>query len=282
MGRIRLRPATSAGKQREPDGTLATSRPPVLDSTRRESDRRCVRATLWIIALVVAGWAALTWLVVDMGHPLAQLTMPESRAWHTSNVVAITVMWAVMMAAMMLPSALPMIRTFSRASTAQGGVPRWQSFVAAYLVVWASFSVAATGLQWALQAAGWVDPMIVSRSAAFSAILLVIAGVYQFSPLKRVCLARCRSPLGFALGEWRGGAWGGFEMGLRHGLYCLGCCWALMALLFVGGVMNLTWIAALALVVAVEKLAPYGDRLGWVLGNVLVAAGIWRMLTLTI
>jgi predicted metal-binding membrane protein len=241
-----------------------------------------VRVTLWTLALALAGWAALTWLIVDMGHPLAQLTMPDSRAWHASNVVAITVMWAVMMAAMMLPSALPMIQTFANAGTAQDGRSRWQGFVAAYLLVWVAFSIVATGAQWALQAAGWVDPMIVSRSAALTAVLLVISGLYQFSPLKRACLARCRSPLAFVLGEWRGGgARGGFAMGLRHGLYCLGCCWALMALLFVGGVMNLYWIVALALVVAVEKLAPHGDRLGWILGNVLIAAGVWRMLTLT-
>ena len=98
--------------------------------------------------------------------------------------------------------------------------------------------------------------------------------------MKRICLARCRSPLGFVLGEWRGGPRGAFEMGLRHGMHCVGCCWALMALLFVGGVMNLYWIAALSLVVAVEKLTTYGERLGLLLGNVLIAAGIWRMLTL--
>jgi predicted metal-binding membrane protein len=257
------------------------SRPAALDSTSGWSDLRSVRTTLWVLGLVVAGWAALTWLIVDMGHPLAQLTMPETRAWHAENLVAITIMWAVMMAAMMLPSALPMVQTLANARTAQGGTARWQSFVLAYLLVWAAFSAAATGVQWALQAAGWVDPMIVSRSAVLTGLLLVIAGIYQLTPLKRVCLAHCRSPLGFVLGEWRGGVRGSFLMGLRYGLLCLGCCWALMALLFVGGVMNLYWIAALSLVVAVEKLAPHGDRLGLLLGNVLIAAGVWRMLTLT-
>ena len=251
-----------------------------VDSSLDGSDLRSVRATLWILALVVAGWAALTWLIVDMGHPLAQLTMPMSRAWHVENFLAIITMWAVMMAAMMLPSALPMVQIFANASAAQEGTARWQSFVAAYLLVWATFSVAATGVQWTLQAAGWVDPMIVSRSAGLTAVLLVIAGVYQLTPLKRVCLAHCRSPLGFVLGEWRSGFQGAFAMGLRHGLHCLGCCWALMALLFVGGVMNLYWVAALSLAVAVEKVAPHGDRLGLVLGNVLIAAGVWRMLTL--
>src|SRR4029453_9023708 len=122
--------------------------------------------------------------------------------------------------------------------------------------------------------------MIVSPSAPLSALLLVIAGIYQFSPVKRVCLSRCRSLVGFVLGEWRGGVYGGFVMGLRHGLFCLGCCWALMALLFVGGVMNLVWIAALSIVVAIEKLAPYGERLSQLLGAGLIAAGVWRMLAL--
>jgi len=239
-----------------------------------------MRVTPWILAGAVAGWAALLWLVLDMGHPLAQLTMPGSPMWEPANLLAIAVMWAVMMAAMMLPSALPMIQTFAGASAARQARLRWHGFVLAYLLVWLAFSAVATGAQWALQAVGWVDPMIVSRSAPLSAVLLVIAGIYQFSPLKRVCLARCRSPLAFILGEWRDGVGGAFVMGLRHGLQCLGCCWALMALLFVGGVMNLAWIAALALVVAIEKLAPYGDRLGQLLGFVLVGAGLWRFAAL--
>lgn len=108
--------------------------------------------------------------------------------------------------------------------------------------------------------------------------LLLIAGVYQFSPLKRVCLATCRTPLGFLLGEWRAGVYGAFMMGVRHGVLCLGCCWALMALLFVGGVMNLAWVVALSIAVAIEKLAPHGDRLARVLGLGLIAAGLFRLL----
>jgi predicted metal-binding membrane protein len=239
-----------------------------------------MRATVWTLATAVAGWAALVWLVIDMGHPVAQLTMPESSSWDAANLMAIAGMWAVMMAAMMLPSALPMIQTFANICAQQDEAARWRSFVGGYLLVWAAFSVAATAAQWVLQAAGWVDPMIVSRNAALSAVLLMIAGVYQFSPLKRVCLSRCRSPLGFVLGEWRGGVRGGFVMGSLHGLHCLGCCWALMALLFVGGVMNLAWIAALSIVVAIEKLAPHGDRLGLLLGAALIAAGAWRVLAL--
>jgi predicted metal-binding membrane protein len=230
-----------------------------------------------VLALSVAGWAVLAWLVFDMDHPLAMLTMPGSPDWSVANVVAIFAMWAVMMAAMMLPSALPMIATFVQLSERGGAPARGHGFVAAYLLVWFGFSVAAVAAQWALQAMDWVDPMIVSTSAALNALLLLVAGVYQFSPLKRVCLAKCRTPVGFLLGEWRGGTSGGFVMGLRHGLFCVGCCWALMALLFVGGVMNLAWIAALSIAVAIEKMVPGGARVANVLGVVLIGAGAWRL-----
>jgi predicted metal-binding membrane protein len=115
-----------------------------------------------------------------------------------------------------------------------------------------------------------------------TALLLVIAGLYQFSPLKRVCLSHCRTPLGFLVGEWRAGVKGAFVMGVRHGLFCVGCCWALMALLFVGGVMNLAWIAALSIAVAIEKLAPRGDRLAAALGLALIAVGVVKLLALAI
>jgi predicted metal-binding membrane protein len=238
------------------------------------------RAAAWLLVAAGAGWVALAWLAFDMGHPLAQLTMPASARWSGANLIAVTVMWGVMMAAMMLPSALPMVLTFGEICARQREASRAASFVAAYLSVWLGFSIAATALQWALQAADLVDPMIVSTSAALNAALLAVAGVYQFSPLKNICLARCRTPFGFLLGEWRPGARGGFVMGLRHGLFCLGCCWALMALLFVGGVMNLAWIAALSLAVAAEKMAPRGALVARALGVGLIAAGALRLLTL--
>lgn len=239
------------------------------------------RVGLWILVIALAGWAALTWLVFDMGHPLARLTMPMSSDWRAAHWAAVGAMWAVMMAAMMLPSALPMMLSFSELSTRQGEPRRWRAFLFAYLLVWTVFSAAATVAQWLLQAADWIDPMATSTSATLNAVVLLIAGIYQFSPLKRVCLARCRTPLGFLLGEWRPGARGAFAMGLRHGVFCLGCCWALMVLLFVGGVMNLAWIAALAIAVALEKLAPRGERLALLLGGVLIAAALWRIWNLT-
>ena len=238
------------------------------------------KSSIWIAAVTLMSWAFLAWLVVDMSHPFAQLTMPDSSRWTLPNTLAIYAMWAVMMAAMMLPSALPMVLTFLSMGKRGGDPARGHSFVAAYLCVWLAFSVAATAAQWLVQKLDWVNPMLVSTSAVFTGGLLLIAGVYQFSSLKRVCLSRCRTPFAFLLGEWRDGVTGAFRMGIRHGLFCMGCCWLLMALLFVGGVMNLAWIAALSLAVAMEKLLPGGDRLATALGVVLVALGGIKLLTL--
>jgi predicted metal-binding membrane protein len=235
---------------------------------------RWPRATLGILALALLGWVFLAWVTLDMSHPFAQLTMPGTSTWSPANVLAILSMWAVMMAAMMLPSALPMMLTFIDLSARSGEPARGRSFVAAYLAVWFAFSAAATAAQWVLQALDWVDMMIISTSPWLTVALLLVAGVYQFSPLKRLCLSRCRTPLGFLLGEWRPGTWGAFAMGARHGLSCLGCCWALMALLFVGGVMNLAWIAALSIAVALEKLLLGGERLSFGLGMALIAIGL--------
>ena len=238
------------------------------------------KLTAGILAISVIGWMFLAWIAVDMSQPFAQLTMPDSSNWSAASVLAIWIMWALMMAAMMLPSALPMILTFVNLSVRSGERARGGSFVAAYLFVWVVFSAGATAAQWALQAMGWVNPMIVSTSTLLTAVLLLIAGVYQFSRLKQVCLSRCRTPMGFLLGEWRAGLYGAFVMGVRHGLMCLGCCWALMALLFVGGVMNLAWIAALSIAVAIEKLAPRGERLASALGLGLITAGLVKLLAL--
>lgn len=233
-----------------------------------------VAAAASALAVAVVAWALLAWLALDMGHPWVQLTMADAADWTPANAAAIFVMWSVMMAAMMLPSALPMLVTFVRINEQQEQEGRARMFVAAYLAVWMVFSALATLLQWWLQWLGWVDPMIVSTSRGLNASLLVIAGVYQFSPLKRMCLARCRTPVSFLLGEWKPHLAGAWRMGVRHGALCVGCCWALMALLFVGGVMNIAWVAALAVAVAIEKMLPGGERVAWLLGAVLILAGL--------
>jgi predicted metal-binding membrane protein len=235
---------------------------------------------LVLLGISAAGWLFLVWLAVDMGTPFAQLAMPMSRNWSAANLLAVWIMWSVMMVAMMLPSALPMILTFVQVAQRTREHARARAFVAAYVLVWLGFATVSTAAQWVMQALHWVDPMAVSRSALLTALLLVIAGVYQFSPLKLACLSACRAPLSFLLGGWRSGVGGAFAMGLRHGMLCLGCCWALMALLFVGGVMNVAWVAALALAVAIEKLAPGGRHIGALFGWGLIAAGVVKLLVM--
>ena len=211
-----------------------------------------------------------------MDSPVAQLTMPMSD-WSAANWLAVFVMWAVMMAAMMLPSITPMVLCLANLNRRRGEGARTLVFVAVYLALWTAFSGAATASQWALQSADWVSPMIVSTSPILSGALLLVAGAFQFTPLKQACLSTCRSPLGFLMSDWRDGLWGAWRMGLRHGLNCLGCCWALMALLFVGGVMNILWIAALTALVAIEKVAPKGEAVAKALGSVMIGAGVLRL-----
>lgn len=242
--------------------------------------RALIRARPWtaagILAVALGGWILLLWGAADMGSPVAQLMMPLS-AWSTANWLAVFGMWTVMMAAMMLPSALPMMLCFGTLNERRGERARTLLFAAAYLALWTAFSGTATVAQWTLQSAGWVSPMIVSLSPVLSGVLLLIAGIFQFSRLKQTCLRACRSPVGFLIGDWRNGPLGAWRMGIRHGLYCLGCCWALMALLFVGGVMNLLWIAALAALVALEKLAPRGELIGRGLGGAMIGLGVVKL-----
>lgn len=240
--------------------------------------RRFLRqAQLWtaIGLVLVAGWAFVAWMTLDMAHPLVRLTMPFDTAWPWETAAAVFVMWAGMMVAMMLPSAAPMILAFDTVerSGAGGRASRALVFAAAYLLVWVGFSALAAGAQWLLQAGGLLTPMIVSNSDGLTAGLLVLAGLYQLTPLKRACLRHCRTPLGFLMAEWREGTRGAFAMGLRHGLYCAGCCWALMLLLFVAGVMNPVWIAVLAVAVALEKWPLLPAWLTWAYAAALLLAG---------
>lgn len=190
-------------------------------------------------------------------------------------------MWAVMMVAMMTPSAAPMVWTFSRLvqsrQRTEGSQGSAVSFLLGYLALWTGFSMVATVAHSILQSTTLVSSMGASTNRNLSAGLLVAAGLYQFSPWKNLCLSKCRAPLGFLLTEWRDGLTGAFIMGLRHGLYCAGCCWLIMAALFVAGVMNLAWIAVLTLIVLAEKVLPYGEWFGKLLGVAAVLAGAWLL-----
>ncbi len=202
----------------------------------------------------------------------------EAEAWTVARFAAVFAMWLAMMVAMMLPATFPMVDTFTainrRRRDREAPYVATAFFVAGYLVAWAAFSVLAALVQWGLQSAGLLNEMMESASTLFSGVLFLAAGLYQFTPLKDVCLHRCRTPVGFVLTEWRDGPLGAIIMGLRHGLYCVGCCAALMLLLFAVAVMNLLWVAALCVLVMAEKLLPGGRILRYLIGAGLIAAGI--------
>jgi predicted metal-binding membrane protein len=200
------------------------------------------------------------------------------------DLLLLLAMWSIMMAGMMLPSAAPMILTFaginrSRRTRGQTYVPT-VLFVAGYLLTWAGFSVAATLVQWGLEWTAMMSPMdMKADSRLLGGLLFVAAGIYQFTPLKQACLRLCWSPLSFVANHWRDGSVGAVRMGMTHGLYCLGCCWVLMLLLFVVGVMNLLWVAGLAAVVLVEKLLPSQPWISRAGGLALAAYGLWLLAT---
>lgn len=235
-----------------------------------------------VVLLVLSPLVSWMWIVImarDMYGPMtgASAWMMTSR-WDAPHLLLLWSMWAVMMMGMMLPSASRVLLLYGamvRPSAQQFAERRIYAFAAGYLIVWTLFSLAATALQRALAAALVVTPMMKITSPLVGATLLLLAGVYQFTPLKLACLRTCQSPLGFLMSRWRDGLSGAFRMGLQHGAYCVGCCWALMLLLFVGGVMNLAVIAALTAFVAFEKLAPFGVHGARISGMLLIVAGFW-------
>ena len=233
----------------------------------------------------LAGAVALSWLYLvpaslDMYGAMDGLSAWMMQGtWDAPYLALIFGMWAVMMVGMMLPSAAPAVLLFMRIvnHSPQTPVARTYAFAGGYLLAWTGFSAAATLLQWALAEATLVSPMMEAASPALGAALLIVAGVYQWTPLKQSCLDRCRSPAEFLTRHWRPGATGALRLGARHGLYCVGCCWALMLLLFAGGVMSLLWIGAITIFVLLEKLAPYGAQGGKLSGALLVGSGLWLL-----
>jgi predicted metal-binding membrane protein len=241
-------------------------------------DRVIVVAGAAFIALI--GWAYLFYEDWAMQHmDLVAMAMPSTGAWGLMDLLVVFAMWAVMM----VPSATPMLLIFStivrsRRTQERSFVPVWV-FLGGYLVLWTAFSLPATLAQWALHSLVLISPMMVGTSPVLGSALLVVAGVYQWTPFKQACLRHCRTPLQFLLTYWQDGTAGAFLIGLRHGAYCLGCCWLLMAILFAVGVMNLAWIAALSVFVLLEKIIPRGLWVAKVAGLILIIFGGWMALS---
>ena len=252
---------------------------------RRHRDRLAVLGGLG--GITVAAWV----YIVVTAHRMATASggmngrsMPPTmdamtgvKPWTATEFGLTFAMWALMMVAMMVPTAAPMTLMYAavarKAAAQHNPLAPTFVFVAGYITMWAIFSLVATVAPQALDPAALLSPMMVSASARLGAAILIAAGLYQLTPLKNACLKNCRAPAHFMSRYWRTGNLGAFRMGLRLGAYCVGCCWILMALLFVGGVMNLLWIAAIAIFVLLEKTIPFGDVSGRVAGAAMILFG---------
>ena len=277
-------------------GVSSPARAPKLLATAAEA---LFRRERWIVGGGLVVICVLSWWYVISGAGTGMNTLsmttwefppplrvpPTEGSWEGTYWIIMLLMWWVMMVAMMTPSAAPMILLYAhvhRRSLKTGeqnsAIGPTSAFAGGYLACWLGFSIVAIALQWALEQAGLVHSMLMwSTSNVMSSAFLIAAGIYQLTPLKDLCLKHCRSPLHFLMHNWRKTPAGAFVMGFRHGAYCVGCCWFLMALLFVGGIMNLVWIAGLAIFVLVEKLSRHGVWMGRLSGLAMFAGGIYLL-----
>lgn len=262
-----------------PSASTPAERPPTLleSALRREP----IATVVLLVMIPVLSWVWIVAMARDMYGPMtgASAWMMTLR-WDAPHLLLLWAMWTVMMTGMMLPSASPLILLYgaaARRSAPRTATLQTYALAAGYLLAWAAFSLGATVLQRVLASLLLVSPMMEAVTPRVGAILLLAAGVYQWTPLKRTCLRQCQSPIGFLMGRWRTGFGGALRMGLEHGTFCVGCCWVLMLLLFAGGVMNLWVIVGLTAFVAFEKLASiarYGAR---ITGGLMIAGGLWML-----
>jgi predicted metal-binding membrane protein len=248
-------------------------------------DRLVVFAGL--VAITLLAWS---YMVVE-AHAMYQtgvcccaglkMSGPDTQPWSTATLLPLFLMWTEMMIAMMIPSAAPMLLTFAMVNRKRREQQRpfvsTGIFLIGYLTAWTIFSAVAAVAQWSLHAKALLSPLMTSTSPLLGGALLIAAGIFQWTPFKNSCLTHCRSPLGFLMTDWREGKRGAMAMGFKHGVYCTGCCWFLMALLFVAGVMNVWWIAIISVLVLLEKIAPRGLLVGKIAGVLLVLWGVWMM-----
>ncbi len=206
------------------------------------------------------------------------ISMTHHQGWGTADFLMAFVMWAVMMIGMMVPSVAPWVLALCGVSARDPrSSPLFSAggFLMGYLAVWTVYSFVAAGLQWGLHTVIHLSPQLRGASPVPEGTLLLVAGIYQWTPLKNACLAHCRSPLGFFLTSWKEGRFGSFQMGFQHGLYCVGCCWALMALSFIAGLMNLLWMAAITIFLLIDHTTPVGYWFTRAAGVLLLGSGIW-------
>jgi predicted metal-binding membrane protein len=238
-----------------------------------------------VLAVVFAAWGYLFYQHAQMAsQPMSSMWMPPSEpmAWRFTDFALVYFMWAVMMAAMMLPAAIPMILAFAQVCRQQNKAAYQLTglFISAYLGIWMLFSSVLTLLQWQMHGLAWLSPMMDNQNSLFAAGILFFAGFYQFMPIKNACLTHCQSPMGFLLNEWQDGPTGAVNMGLKHGAKCLGCCWAQMLIMFAVGVMNLLGMALITLLVIVEKSMLFESKfISKAVGFAFLAWGAFLLIT---
>jgi predicted metal-binding membrane protein len=236
-----------------------------------------------LIAMTILSWMYLIQMARDMSGPKSCCLIPTHiQGWTAPYFGMMFIMWAIMMIGMMLPTAAPMILIYAavarKAQKQQTPIAKTAAFSAGYIFMWIIFSFFATVFQWQLDKFALLSPMMVTNSPKIGAALLMAAGIYQLLPIKNNCLKHCQSPFHFISNHWRPGNLGAFFMGISHGAYCIGCCWVIMLLLFVGGVMNILWIAAITIFVLLEKILPMGGQGGKVSGILMIVVGIIMLL----
>jgi predicted metal-binding membrane protein len=286
--------ARIAKKLRDTGTSCEIFNPAITSAAVLRRDRVVILVAL--ASLTVLAWSYLLWLASDMNMDGMDMTgfrtipsgmglmMPAQTPWRAMEFAFVFVMWTVMMIGMMTPSAAPMILMYARVgrqTEARTPLAATAWFGAGYFLVWAGFSLLATLVQWALEQVALLDSAMASTSNVVGGLLFVAAGSYQWTRLKDICLAQCQTPFAFLIGHggYRRDAAGSLMLGLRHGAYCVGCCWALMMLLFVGGVMNVYWILALAIGILLEKVTSFGRLIAPAAGTALIAAGVWLFAT---
>lgn len=238
------------------------------------------RRDLVLLLGALGGLVVLCWLyLIEASRGMADINAAMGmKPWSKVDFLLMFAMWTVMMVGMMVPTAIRSVLIFvqigARAAERDRSFVSGYWFTLGYVLIWTFFSAAATVLQWFLDQAALLSPMMVSSSAFLGAFLLISAGAWQFSPVKDVCLRHCQSPVMYLATHFRPGISGAVSLGIQHGSYCLGCCWLLMSLLFVGGVMNLVWIAAITAFVLIEKLLPATLRISRLSGWVMIVAGV--------
>ena len=244
-----------------------------------KKDRVIILTALFVLCLL--SWLYIIYLYRQM-YPMNMdalfFAMPMTPQWTWTDFVLLFLMWFVMMIAMMTPSVTPLVLIYAminrQRKQQQNPFVSAGYLVSGYFVVWAAFSLFATLLQWLLQRVSLLNPEMETTSKILGAIILISAGIFQFTPLKNACLRYCRTPIDFITHKWKEGKWGALQMGMENGLYCLGCCWILMILLFVSGIMNILWIAIITLFVLAEKVLPAAKPVSSIAGVALIGYGI--------